>query len=103
MMCQVLAGNDKVKTDAGREGLLPLIVASMDRHVSRAALVEAGCSAITSLTLRQSENSVSVVKECDGALIITLVMSKHPTNRKVQVRKKISGSVVTKLHTNEGN
>ena len=32
---QVLAGNDKVKTDAGREGLLPLIVTSMDRHVSR--------------------------------------------------------------------
>ena len=54
----MLAGNDKVKTDAGREGLLPLIVTSMDRHVTRAVLVEAGCSAITSLTLRQSENSI---------------------------------------------
>ena len=81
---KVLAGNDKVKTDAGRAGLLPLIVTSMDRHVTRAGLVEAGCSALTSLTLRQPENSVQVVRECEGALIITLVMSKHPTNRKVQ-------------------
>jgi len=81
---KALAGNDKVKTDAGRDGILPLVVTSMDRHVTRAGLVEAGCSAITSLTLRQSENSCQVVKECDGAVILTLVMSKHPTNRKVQ-------------------
>jgi len=82
---KALAGNDKVKTDAGREfGILPLVVTSMDRHVTRAGLVEAGCSAITSLTLRQSDNSCQVVKDCDGAVILTLVMSKHPTNRKVQ-------------------
>ena len=30
------------------------------RHVTRAGLVEAGCSAITSLTLRQSDNSCQV-------------------------------------------
>ena len=48
-----MAGNDKVKTDAGRKGLLPLIVTTMDRHVTRAVLVEAGCGAITALTLRQ--------------------------------------------------
>ena len=81
---KALAGNDKVKTDAGREGIMPLIVTAMDRHVTRAGLVEAGCSAITSLTLRQSDNCVQVVRDCDGAAIITLVMSKHPTNRKVQ-------------------
>ena len=75
---KALAGNDKVKTDAGKEfGILPLVVTSMDRwaesknvetslifiqirHVTRAGLVEAGCSAITSLTLRQSDNSCQV-------------------------------------------
>ena len=74
---KALAGNDKVKTDAGRDGILPLVVTSMDRwaesqnidtckifnqirHVTRAGLVEAGCSAITSLTLRQSDNSCQV-------------------------------------------
>ena len=81
---KALAGNDKVKTDAGRDGILPLIITAMDRHVTRAGLVEAGCSALTSLTLRQSENSVQVVKECDGAGILPLVMAKHPTNKKVQ-------------------
>ena len=81
---KALAGNDKVKTDAGRDGILPLIVTAMDRHVTRAGLVEAGCSALTSLTLRQSENSVTVVKDCDGASILTLVMSKYPSIKRVQ-------------------
>ena len=81
---KALAGNYKVKTDAGRDGILPLIVTAMDRHVTRAGLVEAGCSALTSLTLRQSENSVTVVKDCDGASILTLVMSKYPSIKRVQ-------------------
>ena len=50
---KALAGNDRVKTEAGRDGMLPLVVTAMDRHVTRAPLVEAGCAAITSLTLRQ--------------------------------------------------
>ena len=29
---KALAGNDKVKLDAGRAGLLPLIVSAMDRY-----------------------------------------------------------------------
>ena len=60
--------------------------------------MEAGCSAITSLTLRQSDNSASIVKECDGALIITLVMAKHPANRKVQVsREQVSRTIMARL------
>ena len=81
---KALAGNDKVKTDAGRDGILPLIVIAMDRHVTRVGLVEAGCSAHTVLMLRQLENSVTVVKGCDRASIMTLVMSKHPTNKRMQ-------------------
>ena len=56
----------------------------MDRHVTRVGLVEAGCSAHTVLMLRQLENSVTVVKGCDRASIMTLVMSKHPTNKRMQ-------------------
>ena len=57
---KALAGNDRVKTEAGRDGMLPLVVAAMDRHVTRAPLVEAGCAAITSLTLRQVGGVVSI-------------------------------------------
>ena len=81
---KALAGNDKVKTEAGREGLLPLIIPAMDRHVTRPGLVEAGCGALCALTLRQEENSRQVVADCDGAVILTLVMAKHPANRRVQ-------------------
>ena len=81
---KALAGNDKVKLEAGRAGILPLIVTAMDRHVTRQGLVEAGCGALTALTLRQEENSVCVVRECDGAGIITLVMAKHPESKGVQ-------------------
>ena len=63
---------------------MPLIVIAMDRHVTRVGLVEAGCSAHTVLMLRQLENSVTVVKGCDRASIMTLVMSKHPANKMVQ-------------------
>ena len=63
---------------------MPLIVIAMDRHVTRVGLVEAGCSAHTVLMLRQLENSVTVVKGCDRASIMTLVMSKHPTNKRMQ-------------------
>ena len=81
---KALAGNDKVKTEAGREGIVPLIVTAMDRHVNRPGLVEAGCGALTALTLRQEDNSKQVVADCDGAVILTLVMDKHPANRRVQ-------------------
>jgi len=81
---KALAGNDKVRLEAGRAGILPLVVTAMDRHVTREGLVEAGCGALTALTLRQAENSASVVRECDGAGIITLVMAKHPESRRVQ-------------------
>ena len=81
---KALAGNDKVKLEAGRAGIIPLVVTAMDRHVTREGLVEAGCGALTSLTLRQAENSASVVRECDGAGIITLVMARHPDSRRVQ-------------------
>ena len=81
---KALAGNDKVKTEAGREGLLPLVVTAMDRHVMKAGLVEAGCGALTALTLRQADNSRQVVGECDGAVLLSLVMAKHPANRRVQ-------------------
>ena len=57
---KALAGNDRVKTEAGRDGMLPLVVTAMDRHVTRAPLVEAGCAAITSLTLRQVGGSISI-------------------------------------------
>jgi len=81
---KALAGNDKVKTSAGRVGLLPLVVTSMDRHVTRPGLVEAGCGALTALTLRQEDNSRQVVTDCDGAVVLTLVMARHPANRRVQ-------------------
>ena len=32
----------------------------------------------------QSENSVCVVRDCDGAAILTLVMARHADNRRVQ-------------------
>ena len=81
---KALAGNDKVKTEAGRGGMIPLIVSAMDRHVTKERLVEAGCGALTSLTLREAENCACVVRDCDGAAIIALVMAKHPDSRRVQ-------------------
>ena len=81
---KALAGNDKVKTEAGREGLLPLVIAAMDRHVTNPDLVLAGCGALYALTFRQAENSMQVVEDCDRAVILTLVMARHPANRRVQ-------------------
>merc|ERR1719347_959017 len=81
---KALAGNDKVKISGGRAGLLPLVVSAMDRHITRPALVEAGCGALTALTLRQADNSKQVVIDCDGAVVLTLVMARHPNHRRVQ-------------------
>ena len=36
------------------------------------------------VTYFQSENSVCVVRDCDGAAILTLVMARHADNRRVQ-------------------
>ena len=72
---KALAGNDRVKTEAGRDGMLPLVVTAMDRHVTRAPLVEAGCAAITSLTLRQvwGELCLTIIRLIIPMIIIRFV------------------------------
>jgi len=82
-LMKVLAGNDKVKDDVGKAGGIPLVVAAINKHITRPATVEAGCGAITGLTLRQIENSKQVM-ECDGATTITTAMERHMKHRKVQ-------------------
>jgi len=82
-LMKVLAGNDKVKDDVGKAGGIPLVVAAINKHITRPATVEAGCGAITGLTLRQVENSKQVM-ECDGATTITTAMERHMKHKKVQ-------------------
>jgi len=82
-LIKVLAGNDKVKDDCGKAGGIPLVMAAMDKHITRPGTVEAGCGAVTGLTLRQVENSKQVM-ECYGADIITTAMERHMQHRRVQ-------------------
>jgi len=82
-LMKVLAGNDKVKDDVGKAGGIPLVVAAINKHITRPTTVEAGCGAITGLTLRQIENSKQVM-DCDGATTITTAMERHMKHRKVQ-------------------
>lgn len=82
-LIKVLAGNDKVKDEVGKSGGIPLIVVAINKHITRPGTVEAGCGAITAVTLRQVENSKQVM-ECDGATTITTAMERHMKHKKVQ-------------------
>lgn len=82
-LIKVLAGNDKVKDDVGKYGGIPLVVAAINKHITRPGTVEAGCGAITAVTLRQVDNSKQVM-DCDGATTITTAMERHMKHRKVQ-------------------
>jgi len=82
-LMKVLAGNDKVKSDVGKSGGIPLVVAAVNKHIAKPSPVEAGCGAITAITLRLPENSRQVM-ECDGATTITTAMERHMKHTKVQ-------------------
>jgi len=82
-LVKVLAGNDQVKGDVAKSGGIPLIIAAINKHMAKPAAVEAGCGALTAITLRQSENSKQVM-ECDGAITITTAMERHMKHKKVQ-------------------
>eukprot|EP00092_Neocalanus_flemingeri_P024121 GFUD01026167.1.p1 GENE.GFUD01026167.1~~GFUD01026167.1.p1 ORF type:complete len:463 (-),score=148.37 GFUD01026167.1:170-1558(-) len=82
-LLKVLAGNDRVKGDVGKSGGIPLVVAAVNKHMAKPATVEAGCGAITAITLREPDNSKQVM-ECDGATTITTAMEIHMKHTKVQ-------------------
>lgn len=83
ILLKVLAGNDKVKSDVGRSGGIPLVMAAISENMQKAAAVEAGFQAIASICLRNSENAKEVM-ETDGAYLTVTAMSRHPNQRKVQ-------------------
>jgi len=82
-LIKVLAGNDKVKSDVAKCGGIPLMVAAINKHMAKPATVEAGCGALTAVTLRQVDNSRQVM-DCDGATTITTAMERHMKHKKVQ-------------------
>lgn len=84
VLLKVLAGNDKVKTEVGRSGGIPLMMASIQQYLPRATTVEAGCNALTAICLRQSDNCRQVVLDCDGAAVLTAIMERHLKHRKTQ-------------------
>lgn len=84
VLLKVLAGNDQVKTEIYRTGGIPLVMAAITQYLPRAATAEAGCNAIASVCLRQSDNAKQVVLECEGASVITALMEKHMAHSKTQ-------------------
>jgi len=82
-LIKVLAGNDKVKDDVGKAGGIPLVIAAINKHITKPATVEAGCGAIAGLTLRQVVNSKQVM-ELDGGTTITTGMERHMKHKRVQ-------------------
>lgn len=82
-LIKVLAGNDKVKGDVGKAGGIPLILAALDKHITKPGAVEAGCGALSAVTLRQPDNCKQVV-DSNGASIITTAMDRHTKHSKVQ-------------------
>jgi len=84
VLLKVLAGNDQVKTEVGRSGGLHLITAAITQFLPRASTAEAGCAALAAVCLRQSENCVQAVTDCEGAAVVTSCMRQHPKQKKVQ-------------------
>jgi len=84
VLLKVLAGNDQVKTEVGRSGGLHLITAAITQFLPRASTAEAGCAALAAVCLRQSENCVQAVTDCEAADVVTACMRQHPKQRKVQ-------------------
>jgi len=84
VLLKVLAGNDQVKTEIYRTGGIPLVMAAITQYLPRATTAEAGCNAIASICLRQSDNAKQVVLECEGASVITALMEKHTSHSKTQ-------------------
>jgi len=83
-LVKTLAGNDDVKRDVAASGGVPLIVATMNRHMTSGPIIHAGCAAITAICLRTPKNAEQVMDN-DGAQLLTNILNSHMKNAKIMV------------------